>query len=62
MLFRSDVPDSNLVAEEKLFFFWDAAWDWFSSNRSQDLPETVLGMPIIKIPFPGFHGREGAED
>ena len=57
-----NVPDCNAIFQKKLLFFFHRYRNSFFPYACQHLPETVHGMSIEKLLFPGFHGWETSQN
>lgn len=57
-----DVPESDAMIQQELFFLLDGCGNRFVCNMGKDFPETVLGMPIVKLLLAGFDGGEAPQN
>ena len=57
-----DIPDRNVIAEQKSLLLRDRLRDLFFENSGNYFPETVLRMSVKEISFPGLDRREASED
>ncbi len=56
------IPYGNVVTEQKCLFLRDGDRAVIRKQQSEQLPEAVLRVSVIKLLFPGFDGRKASED